>query len=223
MVMSRLSSYPLFAGVARSRLAAVDQVTASKSYASGRAVFMEDTWGNAVYLLESGWVRVRQTSKSGTLTLAVLGPKAMFGEMAILDAVPRSTDVLAITDVSVLIIPAPQFQDLWHSDLAFTCELTRQLAQRLRQSNYRRYLQKHPPAVRLVASLVHLTESYGSGDPPEILAIPTPDLADLADTTPDVVEKGLERLKKEGLLTQSGSRWQVPQLARLVQMVQSVA
>ncbi|MEN9220080.1 MAG: Crp/Fnr family transcriptional regulator [Thermostichales cyanobacterium SZTDM-1c_bins_54] len=221
--MSRLSGYPLFAGVSRARLAALDEAIVSKTYPSGRAVFMEDTWGNAVYLLESGWVRVRQTSKSGTLTLAILGPKAMFGEMAILDAVPRSTDVLAITDVHTLIIPAPKFQELWHSDLAFTCELTRQLAQRLRQSNYRRYLQKHPPAVRLVATLVNLTETYGKGDPPEILAIPTQDLADLADTTPEVVEKGLERLKQEGLLSQSGSRWLLPKLDRLVQMVQAVA
>ncbi|GAB4212863.1 MAG: Crp/Fnr family transcriptional regulator [Synechococcales cyanobacterium] len=222
--MSPLLDFPLFAGIPEARLAALSLVITQKTFPSGRALFMEDTWGNVVFLLQSGWVRVRQTSRTGTLTLAVLGPKAMFGEMAILDAVPRSTDVIAITDVQVWLIPASKFQDLLHQENSFTYALARQLAERLRQSNYRRYLQKQSPALRLVAVLVHLFEAFGQGSPPEIWLLSSQDLADLADTTPELVDKGLERLGQEGMVQRDPQKQRLlcPALDRLTQLLQSV-
>ncbi len=69
-------------------------VAIEHEYPVGRAVLMEDAWGNAVYFVVSGWVKVRRTSGDDSVAIAILGRGDFFGEMAILDESPRSTDVL---------------------------------------------------------------------------------------------------------------------------------
>ena len=74
-----------------------------------RAVVMEDSWGNAIYFVVSGWVKVRRLSDDRAVSMAILGRGAFFGEMAILDESPRSNDVLALSPVRLLSVTAQRF------------------------------------------------------------------------------------------------------------------
>ena len=84
-------------------------ISTEHEYPADRAVLMEDAWGNAVYFIETGWVKVRRHAGEGAVTLAVLGPGDFFGEMAILDESPRSTDVVALSPVKLLSVSAQRF------------------------------------------------------------------------------------------------------------------
>jgi CRP-like cAMP-binding protein len=101
--------FPLFNTAAPETLEWLLSVAVDHEYPSDRAVLMEDAWGNAVYFLVSGWVKVRRLSGEDVVTLAILGRGDFFGEMAILDESPRSTDVIALSSVELLSVSAQRF------------------------------------------------------------------------------------------------------------------
>ena len=102
--------FPLFKGANPETLEWLLSVAVKHEYPSDRLVLMEDAWGNAVYFVVSGWVKVRRRlSPDNSVTLAILGRGDFFGEMAILDESPRSNDVVALSPVRLISISAQRF------------------------------------------------------------------------------------------------------------------
>ena len=169
---------------------------------------MEDAWGNAVYFIEAGWVKVRRHADDSFVTLAVLGKGDFFGEMAILDESPRSTDVVAMTAVKLISISAQRFIQTLFKDPQLHHRLLQLMVQRLRQTNLRLQLRHQPPAVKLANTLTSLQESYGQpvDEGVELLDIAAQDLADLSDITLDETTKIMAKLTEKGWLTQDPAR-----------------
>ena len=66
-------------------------------YRRAEAIFREGDRGDSLHLLDKGHVAVQMTTPLGdVLTLAVLGPGEMFGELAVLSSQPFRT--ATITD-----------------------------------------------------------------------------------------------------------------------------
>lgn len=178
-------------------------VNAPHEYAPKRAVLMEDSWGNAVYLILAGWVKVRRLVEDDFVTLAVLGPGEVFGEMAVLDeGSPRSTDVVSLSSVKVLSIGAPQFIQALMTDPQMQYRMLQMMVQRLKQTNARFQLRNQPPARRLASTLVDLGEKYGqvAGEGVEIFSVPLKDLADISDITMPEAEKLMLRMQERKLV-----------------------
>jgi len=175
-------------------------VSTEHEYPANRAVLMEDAWGNAVYFIESGWVKVRRHAGDGAVTLAVLGPGDFFGEMAILDESPRSTDVVALAPVKLLSVSAQRFIQTLFKDSQLHHRMLQLMVQRLRMTNFRFQLRNQPPAVKLANTLATLSEAYGKSceQGVEILNIPADDLADVADISGDETSKIMEKLIEKG-------------------------
>jgi CRP-like cAMP-binding protein len=169
---------------------------------------MEDAWGNAVYFIESGWVKVRRHADDHFITLAVLGQGDFFGEMAILDESPRSTDVVALTAVKLISISAQRFIQTLFKDPQLHHRLLQLIVQRLRQTNLRLQLRQQPPAVKLANTLVALQETYGQPVEAgiELLNMTAQDLADLSDITTDETTKIMAKLAEKGWISQDSSR-----------------
>ena len=178
-------------------------VATEHEYPSSRAVLMEDAWGNAVYFVEAGWVKVRRHVGEEFVTLAVLGKGDFFGEMAILDESPRSTDVVAMSPVKLLSISAQRFIQTLFKDPQLHHRMLQLMVQRLRQTNFRFQLRNQPPAVKLANTLAFLSESYGKNTESgtEIFNIPLKDLADVTDITEEEASKIMDKLQEKGWLT----------------------
>ena len=73
--------------------------------------------------------------RNGSRSLEVLGPKGIFGEMALIDDSPRSATVVALTDVTVAPIKEAQFLFLVKHMPMFALKVMRVLAKRLRRQN----------------------------------------------------------------------------------------
>jgi CRP/FNR family transcriptional regulator, cyclic AMP receptor protein len=194
--------FPLFNAASPETVEWLLSVATEHEYPADRAVLMEDAWGNAVYFIESGWVKVRRHAADDFLTLAVLGQGDFFGEMAILDESPRSTDVVALTSVKLLSISAQRFIQTLFKDPQLHHRMLQLMVQRLRLTNFRFQLRHQPPAVKLANTLAVLNESYGkpSADGSEILSIPLKDLADVTDITEDEASKIMAKLAEKGWL-----------------------
>ncbi|BAY54325.1 Crp/Fnr family transcriptional regulator [Leptolyngbya boryana CZ1] len=215
--------FPLLAAANPETLDWLLSVATEHEYPSGRAVLMEDAWGNAVYFVVSGWVKVRRHSGTGedVSTLAILGRGDFFGEMAILDESPRSTDVIALSNVRLMSISAQRFIQTLFKDPQLHHRMLQLMVRRLRQTNFRFQLRHQPPAIKLVNTLVSLGENYGqtSGSGVDIFNIPAKDLADVSDISTEETSKILEKLNSKGWI-QINPDQQVIHLVNLKQLMQ---
>ncbi|MDF5711220.1 MAG: Crp/Fnr family transcriptional regulator [Nostoc sp. S4] len=175
-------------------------VAIEHEYPAGRAVVMEDAWGNAVYLVVSGWVKVRRTVAEDSVALAIFGCGDFFGEMAILDESPRSTDVIALSPVKLLSISRERFIQILFKDPQLHHRMLQLMVRRLRQINLRLQMRSSPPAVKLAHTLVTLGESYGqeSNQGREIFNIPFKDLAEVTEIGVEETTKIMEKLDEKG-------------------------
>jgi len=195
-------------------------VAVEHEYPANRAVLMEDAWGNAVYFVASGWVKVRRLSGDNVVALAILGRGDFFGEMAILDESPRSTDVIALSAVKLVSISAQRFIQTLFKDPQLHHRMLQLMVRRLRQTNIRFQLRHQPPAVKLAHTLVTLGEQYGQVTPSgtEIYNIPAKDLADVSDTGVEETAKILEKLDSKGWI-KIDSHSQTMQLLNMKQLM----
>ncbi|EDX71267.1 cyclic nucleotide-binding domain protein [Coleofasciculus chthonoplastes PCC 7420] len=169
-------------------------------YPTGRAVLMEDAWGNAVYFIMSGWVKVRRLYGDKAVTLAILGRGDFFGEMAILDESPRSTDVVALSSVKLLSVSAQRFIQTLFKDPQLHHRMLQLMVRRLRQTNVRFQRRHQPAAIKLANTLVNLAENYGQvGEKgTEIYNIPYKDLAEVTDISVEDTAKIMKKLESKG-------------------------
>ncbi len=192
--------FPLFNAASPETIDWLLSIAVEHEYPAERAVLMEDAWGNAVYFIESGWVKVRRHIGEGVITLAILGQGDFFGEIAILDESPRSTDVVALSSVRLLSISAQRFIQTLFRDSQLHHRMLQLMVRRLRQTNYRFQLRHQSPAIKLVNTLVSLGETYGraSEHGTEIFNIPLQDLADVSDITVDETTRIMDKLIGKG-------------------------
>jgi CRP-like cAMP-binding protein len=195
--------FPLLTAANPETLEWLLSVAVEHEYPSNRAVLMEDAWGNAVYFIVSGWVKVRRltgSNEDNVVTLAILGRGDFFGEMAILDESPRSTDVIALSSVKLVSISAQRFIQTLFKDPQLHHRMLQLMVRRLRQTNLRFQLRHQPPAVKLANTLVSLGENYGheSSNGMEIFNIPPKDLADVSDIGMEETAKIMEKLDTKG-------------------------
>ncbi len=70
-----------------------------------QVVVREGDPGEALYLIRRGQVRVFTTREGEEIPLAILGPGACFGEVALLSGRPRTATVVATEPCSMLCFP----------------------------------------------------------------------------------------------------------------------
>ncbi|MBD1910990.1 MULTISPECIES: Crp/Fnr family transcriptional regulator [unclassified Leptolyngbya] len=192
--------FPLFHSASPETLEWLMSIAVEHEYPADRAVLMEDAWGNAVYFIQSGWVKVRRHVGEDFVTLAILGKGDFFGEMAILDESPRSTDVVALSSVKLLSISAQRFIQTLFKDSQLHHRMLQLMVRRLRMTNFRFQLRHQPPAIKLANILVAVAETYGqrTSQGLQIFNIPMRDLADIADISIDEATKIMEKLDSKG-------------------------
>lgn len=121
-----LKELPLFEGMSSRHLRRIP--ARAKRYGSGETIVRAGDPGNAFYVILDGKVRV-DPPKGSPVTLKA---GDSFGEMALLDGAPRSADITAEGEVTVMVIGRAAFQKLVRSEPQMASVLLRTLATRLR-------------------------------------------------------------------------------------------
>lgn len=136
-----LEKLPLFQGVPAGLIAELAGRLERCTFQAGEALFREGDPGDSLYLLQSGRVKVVSRKVHGEeLVLNELEPGEFFGEMALLDEVPRSAGVVALTRVSVLKLTRDDFFEVLSREPSVALAVLRSLSARLRFAA--RYIQK---------------------------------------------------------------------------------
>ncbi|MCA3247612.1 MAG: Crp/Fnr family transcriptional regulator [Tagaea sp.] len=103
-----------------------------KHFAVGRTIFRAGDPGDAAYVIESGIVDIQRSVGGQQKSIAKLAAGEIFGEMALIDGKRRMADALAVTNVTVLIVPADQFTDKMRAADPFVRALLRMFTENLR-------------------------------------------------------------------------------------------
>jgi signal transduction histidine kinase len=123
----------MFREVEPSVLRQCSTLFAQRHFDSGDLIFDEYSKGRDLFLIASGRVRIKKYTKFGVESLlAVLHPGDFFGEMSLIDGLPRSARAEAVDDSDVLILSADNYRDLVHKHHQIAFNLLNNLALRLR-------------------------------------------------------------------------------------------
>ena len=99
----------------------------------GSTVIKQGDPGDSFYIIRRGTVRIMlERPDRPVVTVAQLGPKEGFGEMALLTEQPRSASVVAMTDIKAWCLPKAAFAQLLSENLSLALYFNRILTQRLR-------------------------------------------------------------------------------------------
>ena len=130
---------------------------------AGQVLFVADDPGDGCYRIEKGLLKVSIVSGSGDeRILAILGPGAIVGELAVLDGLPRSASVLALRDSELLFVSKAKFDQYAHNHPVLYEHLLMLLASRLRDTNDVIAAESFLPLRgRVAVTLLDLAEHFG--------------------------------------------------------------
>ena len=102
-----------FAGLAPHVLRELAEAMVECRFAQDETFIRQGDPGDALMLIREGEAVARiHRRKASTRGIAYFGPGDVVGEMALLIGEPRSTDVVALTDIAALALPADAFERL---------------------------------------------------------------------------------------------------------------
>ena len=78
----------------------------SRSYADAELICKEGDSSAEMFVIRRGSVRVFKASARGELELATLGKGDFFGEMSVLEGLPRDASAQAVGEAEVLVVTA---------------------------------------------------------------------------------------------------------------------
>ena len=105
-----LAGLPFLRDVPRRELVSIARHLHPRAASAGEVLVSQGGYGNELFLVRSGTVRVQKLTADGrAIPLARLGAGDYFGETALVERVPRTADVIAETDVRLLVLDAGHF------------------------------------------------------------------------------------------------------------------
>ena len=221
-----LRTIALLDGVAPERLAALARECAWRNCEAGQRIISRDAGDRDMYMIVSGRVRVTTYSAAGRqVTFRDFGAGEHFGEVAAIDGMPRSADVVALQSTLLASLPRAAFGRLLREEPAVAERLLRDLAALVRRLSERVIdLSTLGVHQRLYAEVLRLAREAGVKDNRARID-PAPKHADLASqvsTYREQVTRELSALARAGVLGKDGRALVVLDLARLAKLVEEV-
>ena len=121
----------VFATLSRSELRVVDGLLHERSYLKGEIIFDQGEEGQALHLVIRGRVIICRQGQSHTARLAEVGPGTVFGELALLDNMPRSAQAIAAEDCTLASLSRADFESLLDTHAVIASKIALQLARHL--------------------------------------------------------------------------------------------
>ena len=221
-VNTLIRSTPFFSGLPD---ATVEKATAhlvTRTHPPNQVILLENDWGSSVYFILEGWVKIRTYNLDGKeVTLNILGKGEIFGEMAALDEVPRSTDVITLAPTVIGNLPAQDFVNLIYTEPMAGVRLAQLMGRRLRQVNRRLRLRESDSMSRVADTILFLADGQGkrTTEGTEIPNLPHRELSSLSGLARETVTRVLTKLEKKGLIKRDQDTLRIPDINALEQLI----
>jgi CRP-like cAMP-binding protein len=124
----------LFRSVPAGEIEAIVAAARLRTFRRGQVVFTTGDPGDSLLVVLSGRVKVVARSVDGDeLTLAIVQPGSVFGELSVTDGGPRSADAEALEESRLLVVPREAVQDVCSRVPSVALALANSIAATLRR------------------------------------------------------------------------------------------
>lgn len=109
----------------------------AEKYPAGTVVFREGDRGETMFLIRKGQVRIFREVAGKELVLAFLGEGEFFGEMALLEGLPRSASATITEDAELVPVDSKTFEGMIRRNIEIAVRMLKKLSGRVRQLDAR--------------------------------------------------------------------------------------
>ncbi len=220
MIHTLLGLIPLFEPLKQAERKNLAELLHRQTIRKGETLFRRGDEGTALYIIISGCIKITLPSnKDDEITVTVFSSGDFFGEMALLDGMPRSADAVALEETHLYILDRSDFIAFLTSNESAVKSVLYALSMRLRKTdNLLGETVFLNVSMRLMRRLADLAEIQGimKEDGKEVAVhITQKELAGLIGVSRESVNKELKALEKEGLVETSRNTIIIRDMARL--------
>lgn len=168
-----------------------------RTFKRGETVFLKGDPGNALFAVCAGVVQMTTLSSGGkNAVFSLIDTGEIFGEIALLDGKPRTTDAIAFTDCRLLMIERRDFIPLLRSNPEVAISLLEVLCAKLRRTTEQvEDLLFLDLRSRLVKTLLRMSQPTTSG---QAVAISQTDLSNIVGMSREMINKQLQIWARDG-------------------------
>ncbi|NNJ13445.1 Crp/Fnr family transcriptional regulator [Chloroflexales bacterium ZM16-3] len=215
-----LRGVPMFAGLEDEHMRLLSASLGSQAFERGAMIFHQGSVGNTLYLIVRGQVRIYTNSQLGQeISVMLFRDGDFFGELSLLDGHERSASAVAMRATTTLTLHRAAFLQAIRTYPEIAVTVLEQLSARLRHTNtYIEHLASTSAPQRVIRTLLDLADQHGvleQGTTRIDLHLTQDDLASLAGTTRETVNRVLGGLRDQGLIHIERARLSVLNLAQL--------
>ena len=136
MYEETLAHVELFAGLEKKDLQQLAGACRERVYSAESILIKQGDTGVGLYIITDGTVRITKETDPDKpeLDLGTAGPGNVLGEMSLLDDLPRSANVIAVSDVTALLLPVWEFRTTLRNHPDIALRLLSTLSRRLRKA-----------------------------------------------------------------------------------------
>ena len=200
-----LRRVPIFADLAAADLSQVVKMARPMTKRKGARIFEEGSDPDSCLVLTAGRAKVVLSgARESEITLGVVEPFNVVGEIGLLDGSLRSASLVAIDDCQFIRIPSQAFSAL-RKNPAFVDRLVAHLASTIRRANDQlRAIYTFTAEERVLWSLARLARQHGVKQGGDLILRPRPahqELADMTGCSRETVSRALMNLKRRKYVT----------------------
>lgn len=201
-----LKQASLFKGLSDGELETLAADFIPRQFRAGETIFYQGDPGHMLYLVESGQVRIFVNGLDGHETSVVLHgrPGEIFGELAIIDGLPRSASAVAVMDTVVHTLSRDRFRAYMRRWPQLALNFMQTLTKKVRYNTHQvDSLASMAVSQRLARKLLELGQNYGSAESQGVrlnTALTQSDLASMIGATRESTNKVLRQFRDEGLI-----------------------
>ncbi len=207
--VEQLRLVPLFARLEPGDLEKIGTLMYERRYGKGRIIFMEGAPGDALFLLKEGRIKLtRQTEDGREHILHLVNAGEVFAEVVLFDGGGYPATAETMEDCRVGIIRNQDLEQVIAGSPGLALAMLKIMAGRLRAAQEKvMSLALHDAARRVVSTLLRLAEEHGTAGPEGQrinLALTNQELAELAATSRETVNRTLNDLRRRKIIDVSG-------------------
>jgi CRP/FNR family cyclic AMP-dependent transcriptional regulator len=205
--VSELRDMSLFSSLKEEELESIVGFVRRTVVAAGTVLISAQVPGEAVYFVVEGSVKVQLVRESGVeLTLALLGPGDIVGEMSLVSGRGRSAHVITRESTTLLWMERKEFLKALNLSNTLSRNLISELSKRLQTANDRfQALATLDVTGRVARQILELAERYGKSVPGEgihiVFAVTQGEIAELVAATRERVNQIMVRMKRAGVFS----------------------
>ena len=171
----------------------------------GAILFQQGDEGDALYAVVSGLIRIAIAGEGGKeLTLGLMEPGDVFGEIALLDGLTRTAGAQAAENSVLLVVQRAHFLQMLEAESGFARHIIELLCERLRINTDRiteyAFLNLHARLARKIESLAIAHGQHGDDGVRIALQLSQSELAQMLGVTREAVNKQLKSWSQAGVL-----------------------